>query len=289
MLKKLNKKARYIIISCVVILGVFLIAWTVWDNITLTVTGISVSSDRLPPSFSGFRIVQISDMHNAEFGENNKTLLKAVSDAGPDIIVITGDFVDARHTNIKVSLDFAEKAVEIAPVYYVTGNHEARLFRYDELKNGLETAGVIVLEDTSVYLERGDEKIVLLGLSDPGFTIEDGGFDEISAMVSARLNSMLEQETVYSVLLSHRPELFETYAACGVDLILSGHVHGGQFRLPFLGGLFAPSQGLFPKYDAGLYTKGVTNMVISRGLGNSVMPVRINNRPEIVLIELTAE
>lgn len=111
-------------------------------------------------------------------------------------------------------------------------------------------------------------------------------FGEVPAMVSTKLKNMLEQESSYSILLSHRPELFETYVACGVDLILSGHAHGGQFRLPFVGGLIAPDQGLFPKYDAGLYTDGNTNMIVSRGLGNSIIPIRFNNRPEIVLINL---
>ena len=96
----------------------------------------------------------------------------------------------------------------------------------------------------------------------------------------------MEQENAYSVLLSHRPELFETYAACDVDLVLSGHAHGGQFRLPFVGGLIAPNQGLLPKYDAGLFTDGNTNMIVSRGIGNSIISIRFNNRPEIVLIEL---
>ena len=107
-------------------------------------------------------------------------------------------------------------------------------------------------------------------------------------MVSTKLNTLMEQETAYAILLSHRPELFETYAACGVDLVLSGHAHGGQFRLPFIGGLIAPNQGLFPKYDAGLFTDGNTNMIVSRGIGNSIIPIRFNNRPEIVLLELRA-
>ena len=111
-------------------------------------------------------------------------------------------------------------------------------------------------------------------------------FGEVPAMVSTKLKNMLEQDTGYSILLSHRPELFETYVDCGVDLALCGHAHGGQFRLPFVGGLVAPDQGLFPRYDAGLFTDGNTSMVVSRGLGNSIIPIRFNNRPEIILIEL---
>ena len=108
-------------------------------------------------------------------------------------------------------------------------------------------------------------------------------------MVSTKLKNMLEQDTVYSVLLSHRPELFETYVACGVDLVLSGHAHGGQIRLPIVGGIIAPDQGLFPKYDAGLFTDGNTNMIVSRGLGNSIIPIHFNNCPEVILVEFNAE
>ena len=113
-------------------------------------------------------------------------------------------------------------------------------------------------------------------------------YGEVPAMVSTKLNSLTGDENGYTILLSHRPELFDTYVSCGVDLVLSGHAHGGQFRLPLIGGLVAPNQGLFPKYDAGLYTDGGTNMVVSRGLGNSIIPIRFNNRPEIVLVELSS-
>ena len=108
-------------------------------------------------------------------------------------------------------------------------------------------------------------------------------------MVKAKLNSLIDDNNNYMILLSHRPELFETYVCCGVDLVLSGHTHGGQFRLPFIEGLVAPNQGLFPKYDSGLYTDRITNMVVSRGLGNSIIPFRFNNRPEVVLVELNTE
>lgn len=125
-----------------------------------------------------------------------------------------------------------------------------------------------------------------MGLSDPNFTSYDG---DASAMIQEKLKHLKMGETNYTILLSHRPELFETYVNAGIDLVLSGHAHGGQFRLPFIGGLIAPNQGLFPRYDAGLYTEGHTGMVVSRGLGNSILPLRFNNRPEIVLVELQIE
>lgn len=288
-MKMSRHKRKNIILLCIGLIGIFLAIWTIWSNKALMVSEISISSDHLPSSFSGYRIAHISDLHNTQFGEENATLLQMLSECQPDIIVITGDLIDAQHTDVEVAICFAQKAVQIAPTYYVTGNHEASSSQYDTLKTELKDTGVTLLEDEIVYLEQDGEVIALLGIDDPNFTIKGDLFDEVPAMVNTKLKSMLEYDTVYSVLLSHRPELFETYVACGVDLVLSGHAHGGQFRLPFIGGLIAPDQGLFPKYDSGLYTDGITNMVVSRGLGNSIIPFRFNNRPEVVLVELNAE
>ena len=286
--KKIVPIKRNIILSmllCVIIL----VAWTVWGNKALMVSTISISSTHIPAAFSGFRIAQVSDLHNAEFGKNNAELLKLLSESRPDIIVITGDLIDANHTDVGIALGFAQESVRIAPTYYVTGNHEAASPQYDTLKAGLEEAGVIVLEDEAVSLERNGETITLLGLGDPDFTVKGDMFGETSAMVSTKLKNLDDGEGGYTILLSHRPELFETYVNCSIDLVFAGHAHGGQFRLPFIGGVIAPNQGLFPKYDAGLYTDGGTNMVVSRGIGNSIIPLRFNNRPEIVLVELNAE
>ena len=276
---------RYLPIAALLFL---LVVWTLWGNTALMVNTITVSGNQIPLEFSGFRIAQISDLHNAEFGEKNARLLNILSEKKPDIIVITGDLVDARHTDVSIALSFAEEAVQIAPVYYVTGNHEASLSQYEELKTGLESAGVTVLEDKAVQLERSGSFITLIGLSDPNFAIRSNIFNEAPAMISTKLNDLTKDETNYTILLSHRPELFDTYVSCGVDLVLSGHAHGGQFRLPLVGGLVAPNQGFFPKYDAGLYAEGRTNMIVSRGIGNSIIPLRFNNRPEIVLVELRA-
>ena len=266
-----------------------LFIWTVWGNKALMANTVAISSGRIPAAFSGFRIAQVSDLHNAEFGDGNAELLKLLSESKPDIIVITGDLIDANHTDVGIALGFAQESVRIAPTYYVTGNHEATCSQYGDLKAGLEEAGVIVLEDEAISLERGGETIALLGLADPDFMVKGDMFGEVPAMVSTKLKNLIGDESGYTILLSHRPELFETYVDGGIDLVFSGHVHGGQFRLPFIGGLVAPNQGLFPKYDAGLYTDGGTSMVVSRGIGNSIIPFRFNNRPEIVLVELNAK
>ena len=287
MRKRLTKKTK--IILCMLSAIIFaLLIWTIWGNTALTVSNIKISSSHIPAAFSGFRIAQVSDLHNAEFGKNNTELLKLLSESRSDIIVITGDLIDANHTDVGIALGFAQESVRIAPTYYATGNHEAASPQYDTLKAGLEEAGFIVLEDEAVSLERNGETITLLGLGDPDFTVKGDMFGETSAMVSTKLRNLIDDESRYTILLSHRPELFETYTDGGIDLVFSGHAHGGQFRLPFIGGLAAPNQGLFPQYDAGLYTDGGTSMVVSRGIGNSIIPFRFNNRPEIVLVELNA-
>ncbi|MCM1184125.1 MAG: metallophosphoesterase [Roseburia sp.] len=287
-MKKRISVRKVVLLSAMAAL-LILIVWTIWGNTALMVSAVTVSGSRIPAEFDGFRIAHVSDLHNAEFGEGNVKLLRLISETAPNIIVITGDLADARHTDMDIALGFVREAVRIAPVYYVTGNHEAALPQYGELKSGLEAAGAVVLEDDAVRLEHNDSAITIIGLSDPDFTIKGNGmFHEAPAMVSAKLKSLMEEEGGYTVLLSHRPELFDAYVRCGVDLVLSGHTHGGQFRLPMIGGVIAPNQGLFPKYDAGVYTSGGTSMVVSRGLGNSIIPIRFNNRPEVVLIELSA-
>ena len=260
-------------------------AWAVWGNTALERNTYTVWSDTLPDSFDGWRIAHISDLHNAEMGEDNQTLLEAIKDAAPDMIAITGDLIDSRHTDVEIALRFAERAVKIAPCYYVTGNHEARTPEYQTLKAGLTELDVVVLENQRVELERSGEQIVLLGVDDPSFRT-DYLLGDSALVIKSALQEQSVGEDAYTVLLSHRPELFDVYTGSGVDLVLSGHAHGGQFRLPFVGGLAAPNQGLFPKYDGGLYTEDGTNMIVSRGIGNSVIPIRLNNRPEVVIVEL---
>ena len=280
-------KKRTCIFVGIAILLLALIIWTAWGNTALELNTYTVSSEALPDVFDGYRIAHVSDLHNAEMGDGNKKLLAMLREAEPDMIAITGDLIDSRNTNIGVALAFAKEAVQIAPCYYVTGNHEARVSEYTELKAGLEAAGIVVLENERTEIELSGGTIAILGVVDPSFHT-DYLFGDSASVVSSTLAEISTEDDGFAVLLSHRPELLDTYVACGMDLTLSGHAHGGQFRLPFVGGLVAPNQGLFPKYDSGLYTEGSTNMVVSRGIGNSILPVRFNNRPEVILIELKA-
>lgn len=283
-----SKKKRIIVLAVVAAVLLALIIWTVWGNTALELNTYTISSDILPEAFDGYRIAHISDLHNAEMGKDNEKLLDMLRETEPDIIAITGDIIDSRNTNIDIALQFTKAAMEIAPCYYVTGNHEARISKYDELKAGMEAAGVVVLEDekTKISLEGGE--ITLIGVNDPSYQT-DYLFGDAEAVMQSKLQEISDAENEFTILLSHRPELFEVYADNKMDLVLSGHAHGGQFRLPFVGGLVAPNQGLFPKYDAGLYTEENTNMIVSRGIGNSILPFRFNNRPEVILIELESE
>lgn len=255
-------------------------------NTAIEVNSYTLSYCDLPESFDGFRIAQVSDLHNAQIGHSNEKLLTALRSTDPDLIAITGDFIDSRNTDVSVALKFAEEAVKIAPCYYVTGNHEARTPAYSALKSGLLMLGVTVMEDETVTLHSGEDSIVIIGVNDPSMQT-DYLFGNSQTVIRSKIENL--HTNGFTVLLSHRPELFDTYVECGVRLVLSGHAHGGQFRLPFIGGLFAPNQGFFPKYDAGLYTTDDTKMIVSRGVGNSIFPLRINNPPEIILIELKNE
>lgn len=254
-------------------------------NTALELNTYTVSSPSLPEALHGFRIAQVSDLHNAQMGKDNERLLALLRDAQPDIIAITGDLVDSRRTDVDVALDFTAQAVTIAPCYYVPGNHESRIPEYETLKEGLAALGVTVLEDSTALLELAGASISLLGVKDPSFDAAPGND---AATMTAKLQG-LRDESRFTLLLSHRPELMEVYAEAGMDCVLTGHAHGGQIRLPFLGGILAPNQGFFPAYDSGLYTQDGTAMLVSRGIGNSLFPLRINNRPEVLLVILETQ
>ena len=283
-----KKKKLITIFAVVAALLVALIVWIAWGNTALELNTYTITSDKLPEAFDGYSIAHVSDLHNAEMGEDNEKLLSMLRSAEPEMIAITGDLIDSRNTNVEIALEFAKEAMKVAPCYYVTGNHEARVSEYDELKEGLTELGVVVLEDECIELEQDSEHIVLIGVDDPSFDT-NYLFGDAETVMESKLQDLNGEDDSYTVLLSHRPELVDVYVESGVDLILSGHAHGGQFRLPFVGGLVAPNQGFFPEYDGGLHTEKNTNMLISRGVGNSILPFRINNRPEVILIELQVE
>lgn len=262
--------------------------WLGWENKSIVTTEITVENEGIPSSFSGFRIVQISDLHNTTFGFKNKKLINKIKDARPDIIVMTGDMADIYRPDIDVTLSFAEKITEIAPVYFVTGNHDVKVVGREKLLTGLEKAGVTVLRNRKTEIEKSGEKIILAGIDDPKF-LDDFMREDDRTNTKHAIENLACDKNTYTVLLAHRAEMIDVFSSCGVNLVLTGHAHGGQIRLPSKGGVLAPGQGWWPKYDSGLYKEGNTQMIVSRGLGNSYFPFRINNRPEIVVAILESE
>ena len=277
----MNKKIKYILLF-ILVTALFTL-WLFWANKALTTREFIITDEKIPSSFDGFKIAHVSDLHNESFGSGNEKLLTLIEEANPDIIALTGDIIDSSRENIRVVVEFMTKATEIAPVYYITGNHEPRSVESNTLLNFIEEIGVKMLDNESIPLTRKEDSISLYGINDPSFAA-DYFFEE--EHVASSLLERLEKKDGFSILLSHRPEFFNLYTEYGFDLVLSGHAHGGQFRFPFTGGLYAPGQGFLPEYESGLYQDGETSMVVSRGLGNSTFPLRFNNRPEVIFITL---
>lgn len=272
------------------LLAALLLAGNAWANARVWNARVEIRDEKIPAAFDGFVLCQVSDVHNEARGEGNAALLRALREAAPDLICITGDFLDSRRTDLDFALELAGQLAEIAPAVYVTGNHEARRMDLSALEAGLAARGVQVLRDGWMPLARGGEEIALLGLDDPGFAAgEDWTLAEGLDQTQARLSALLAQAgDRFSLVLSHRPELLPAYAEAGADLVLSGHAHGGQVRLPGIGGLFAPGQGILPRLTSGVHARGETRLVVSRGLGNSAFPLRVFNPPEIVTVTLRA-
>lgn len=283
-LKLIPCKSPKFIISTLLLLSVGALFCT-YQNNHLTISYTTYVNDTLPEAFDNFKIVQISDLHNKSFGKSQGRLLREIQTLSPDVIFITGDLVDRRRFNLNKAITFIQGATKLAPVYYVAGNHEAWSGHYNELCSALLASGVTLLDDDSVTLARGDHQITLLGLSDPDFLTSSYQDGTDVSKVSHLLEAWHAPED-FQILLSHRPELFSLYANSAVDLVFTGHAHGGQFRLPGIGGLFAPDQGFLPRYTNGRHTTDATTMFVSRGLGNSLFPLRLFNPPEIVCVTL---
>ncbi len=270
-----------------IIMAVLLISFIWWQNNGLMVTTITFSNEKLPIEFDDYRVLQISDVHNKAFGHKQSKLLSQIKDLTPDVIVVTGDLFDHSKPGIGDAMLLMEEAVKIAPVYFVSGNHEAWFDMYEAYKQELIDMGVTVLENEKIELIKDHAVIELIGLQDPAF--DSSSEYVVGGELPTNLKTLAKPSDDFKLVLSHRPELFDEYVAAQVDLVLAGHAHGGQVRLPFIGGLVAPDQGLLPTYTAGVHTKDDTSMIVSRGLGNSIIPLRLFNRPELVLITLASQ
>lgn len=285
MAKKLKKKG-VIILSVILAVLLAITSWTIWVNHSPKLVNVTVKSENLPEQFDGFKIVQITDFHNVKIGKNNGKVISLVKEAKPDIIAITGDLIDSRMTKVSVSVSLVKRLAQIAPCYYVTGNHEARVDNdYAKLESEMLALGVTVLHDRVVSIGSGEFCINIIGLDDKSFYMQEEKPTNEEAKIEERLSSLCPTSG-FNLLLSHRPEIFDIYSKFDIDLVLSGHAHGGQWRLPFIGAVYAPGQGLFPDLADGLHQQNQTQLYVSKGLGNSTIPFRFNNRPEVSAITL---
>lgn len=287
----------------------------------------TLATNRLPAGHPGLHILQVSDLQSERFGAGQSELLRLAAQAKPDLILITGDLADRRHTDYRASLEAAAGLAALGPVCYVNGNHEAdlRTREAESFYEKLSALGIRVLRDRSALLPVGRPPVPVrvMGLAEEtvfrargqepgtGSRVEHRGFHP--EIITGQIDRMagrsdgpaedagevpgekpngfpdaLPAERL-AILLAHEPQLLPFYARPGVDLIFSGHAHGGQFRLPGGQGLYAPEQGILPRLTQGLHRAGDAHMVVSRGLGNSTFPLRLHNRPELVLLRLRPE
>ncbi|MCY9141200.1 metallophosphoesterase [Peribacillus frigoritolerans] len=279
--KKIKKRLLYLLLGLVLLTCFFY-----FQNNSIVTTQYNFSSDKVPKNFNGYKIVQLSDLHSKSFENNQSELVEKVKKAKPDLIVFTGDLIDSDRYNEKTSLTLMEKLVQIAPVYYVTGNHEWWSGKFNSLEDKLKYTGVQVMRNTVEEIIIGNDKIQIIGIDDPAKVNKSYAERDIAEEDITNAIKGLEEGVNFKILLSHRPELLSLYAQYEFDVVFSGHAHGGQVRIPFVGGLVAPNQGLFPEYSSGMHDADKTTMIVNRGLGNSIIPLRVFNRPEIVVVAL---
>ena len=251
-----------------------------WGNCSLQTTETALVSPALPPAFDGLRIVELADLHGRVFGRGSRRLLAAVRRAEPDLICIDGDLFD-EHTDLAMLPPLLRGLCAIAPVYYVTGNHEWRVPGLRGILAQMRACGVTVLQDDWRVLRRGEDALIVAGTDDPCGPAERKTPAELIADIRAEAG-----EAAFLLLLAHRNDQLPQWSALGVQAVLAGHCHGGVVRLPFVGGLFGTDRRLFPAWDAGLYRQGETAMYVSRGLGYTNVHFRLFNRPEVAVIVL---
>ena len=269
-----------------VLCGVYFafIGLCLFQNYRLVTTEYEVVCPKLDKDAPEFCIVQISDLHNQFFGLHEQILLDRIADQKPDMIAVTGDVLDSAHTCYPFAREFLQGAVKIAPTYFITGNHEKWLMdkdsKYEEFIHDITDAGVILIDDTAVCF-RG---YMIAGIADNSLSKP---VEELRDILS------VNDDTLPYILLAHEPQYYDKYTDLGADIVLTGHVHGGQFIIPGRGGFISPEFQIFPELYSGehIYKRdgGETAMIISRGLGNSGIPLRINNYPEIVVVRVSGK
>ena len=278
--KKFFKQSWKIIILLLVIAMMLDISY---KNKLLKIETYHIKLDKIPIAFDGYRILQLSDLHNYRFGQNQIKLLKEIIELKPDIIVFTGDLVERRYMSNNNGIMLLEKLAKNYPVYFVSGNHEEALEEAEliKLKSSLINAGVVVLDNEWRIIEKGHEAILIVGLRDAVQT----RWDEYGAIIE---DCILDAGVdVFTVVLAHRPEFVKEYAETGIDLVLSGHTHGMQMgvEIPKWGIKFSPAKLRYKRW-AGLYSSNNNYLYINRGFGFLGFPGRVGTYPEITLLNL---
>lgn len=289
-----HKKAK--VLKCIYISAslavIFASITVIISNCFLTVTHYDLNFKTLPSEFDRFRIVQISDLHNVRFSSQNKSLLNKVMAQNADIVVLTGDMICAGKEDKSGFLKFAQQLACNCSTYYVDGNHEQAMEQksHELFIQQLESLGITVLNNKSVKLEKNSSSIQIYGLVIPAMYYADRRAASNSKNYFFSLGDMQnvfkKRQNEFSILLTHNPVYFYTYAYWGADLTLCGHLHGGMVRTINGKGIFSPEKTLFPKYDSGVFENNSKIMVVSRGLGNGNLGFRLLNCPEIVSITI---
>lgn len=281
----------------IILLVVFtVVVINLYENLSVKVTKYVFDTGKLHEEFGGLRIVQLSDIHMIRSEEQSDKLYNKTLEQKPDVIAITGDLIDtdkyANKEYQEMTVSFCRRLCSIAPVYFVYGNHEIMLLDDPEnnlFKTRLEANGVHILNNSCKMISKDGYEFNLLGIQDPATLYKDEkyAFGNGSVDILNDITNELDRDNV-SILFAHRPELFSLYTDdYNIDVTLTGHAHGGQFRIPFTSiGLYAPNQGFFPQYTSGMYKSGGNIMVVNRGIGNSKIPFRIFNMPEIVVLDI---
>ena len=280
------------------ILLIVAIAIYLWCGVNLIVVSrFTVTSHKLPKSFDGYKIVQITDLHSKVFGHDNQWLIDKIDAIGPDSIVVTGDMMSDKNDDGQVFERLAAVLVKRYPIYCISGNHEERVHHHDanhiyaDFRAKLINMGVHYIDNEKVRIARGGDSIDLYGLSIGLFFYRQNASKRSAGRYAFTKDKIAIKfgrldESKFNLLLVHSPFYFDSYATWGADLTFAGHVHGGVIRLPFVGGVFSPDKTFFTKYDAGLFDKGDSKMIVGRGLGTTHLNVRIFNQPEIVVVTL---
>lgn len=285
---KLRKKITLIVLALLII---FIIGELIYSNNFLTVNNYEIKTDKTDASF---RVVLLSDLHNKEFGAGNENLLNLVKEQKPDIILTVGDFVTRFESDREIACNALNGLSKIAPVYSSLGNHERSYYDYDGLIEDIKASGVTLLDNELTEVEVGGDSIVVGGLTDfPYYEFEAPDYDNERRHF---LDSFIEcEKDSFSILLAHEPEFFMWgFDEKNLDLMLSGHTHGGIIKLPFIGGLLAPNQGILvgqilPEYTHGLYQSDTATMLITAGLSSEIVLPRFNNPPEVCVIDVNPD